>query len=270
MTPCFLASQEDGWIPLAHTHEEVQQRLLNNLSNHRALAVDVFWERGLQDLNAKTERSIPYSRKLEKYFNAFNDIFFFGAVTDDLCKLTFVKAGWRRWNRNQSGDCDEGFTTDHRRSQISHRSRPLTKVYIYERLDQDDEAMLLHKCLEILLHEMIHAFIHIYICLCPSCEVQTARLEGSGGHGVTWHLLADAMEDFTARFLGLELDLGRGDAAYELEEEISRPAATNFGVDRMAEEGTEDDTIDGTSSEALTDIPEYVAEEEISDLMYQS
>lgn len=157
-----------------------------------------------------------------------------------------------------------------RRSGIPHRSRPLAKVYIYERLDQDDEAMLLHKYLEILLHEMIHAFIHIYICLCPSCEVQTARLEGPGGHGVTWHLLADAMEDFTARFLGLELDLGRGDAAGELEEEISRPAARNSGVDRMAEEDTEDDTTDGASSEELTDIPEYVAEEERSDSMYQS
>lgn len=173
-------------------------------------------------------------------------------------------------DRNQDGDCDEGFTTDPRRSGIPHRSRPLAKVYIYERLDQDDEAMLLHKYLEILLHEIIHAVIHIYICLCPSCEVQTARWEGPGGHGVTWHLLADAMEDFTARFLGLELDLGRGDAADELEEEISRPAARNSGVDRMAEEDTEDDTTDGASSEELTDIPEYVAEEESSDLMYQS
>jgi hypothetical protein len=254
MTTCFLVSEGDRWIPLAHSHAEVQQRLLNNSSNQRALGVDIFWYGELHDLITQSS-NISVKRKLTEYFNVFNDIFFFGALTEDLCKLTLVKAGWRRWNRNRDGEHDEGFTTDPRKTRRPGVSQSLTKIYIYERLDQNDEVMLLHKYLEILLHEMIHAFIHIYICLCPSCKISTLRLEGSGGHGVTWHLLADATEDFSASFLGLALDLGRADAVEELEEDISIPAFKEAGVDRTADGDAEDDTTDGASSEKPNDSP---------------
>jgi hypothetical protein len=206
----------DGWIHLAHTHEEVQQRLLKNESKQRQYAVDYFWNKNLENLNIFPTRHALDSWNVQKYFELFNKIFFFGALTEDFCELKFVEevgVSREEWHRNSTHDDAEGYTTDPRR-RLRYRGR--TKISIFEQKDDVSKATLLRRYLGTLLHEMIHAFIHIYICLSPSCEAQTAQLEGSGGHGITWHRLALAFEEFAGNWLGLELDLGRADVVSEL------------------------------------------------------
>jgi hypothetical protein len=272
MTPCFLVSHGDPlrsqtsstnpWIPLGHSHEEVQQQLLNNSSNQRALAVEIFWERVFQDLDAQSEKRIETKESLNEYYNIFNDIFFFGALTDDLCKLKLVRTWWRKWDQNNAGDRDEGYTTDLRKLRISRRSRALTKIYIYQRPDENNKAEPLHKYLEILLHEMIHAFIHVFICCCPSCEARTTRFEGCGGHGVTWHVLAEDMEDFAARFLSLKLDLGRTQEKHELKGGNTKQRKNSHfvsSVDGKDEDDIGSDMTDGGIADELTDLSEYAS-----------
>ncbi|KAH8793282.1 hypothetical protein BGZ57DRAFT_456523 [Hyaloscypha finlandica] len=170
----------DGWIHLAHTHEEVQHRLLKNESKQRQYAVDYFWIKNLENLNIFPTRHALDSWNVQKYFELFNKIFFFGALTDDFCELKFVEevgVSREEWHRNRTHDDAEGYTTDPRR-RLRYRGR--TKISIFEQKDDVSKATLLRRYLGTLLHEMIHAFIHIYICLSPSCEAQTAQLEGTG------------------------------------------------------------------------------------------
>jgi hypothetical protein len=144
---------------------------------------------------------------VHKYFELFNKIFFFGALTKDFCELKFVEevgVSREEWHRNSTHDDAEGYTTDPRR-RLFYQGR--TKISIFEQKDDVSKATLLRRYLGTLLHEMIHAFIHIYICLPPSCEAQTAQLEGSSGHGITWHRLAKAFEEFAGNWLGLESTL---------------------------------------------------------------
>ena len=207
----------DRWIPLSHTHEEVQQRLLENESKQRQFAVDYFWNKNLENLNIFPTRHALDSWNVQKYFELFNKIFFFGALTKDFCELKFVEevgVSREEWHRNSTHEDVEGHTTDPRRHRLCYQG--CTKISIFEQKDDVSKATLLRRYLGTLLHEMIHAFIHIYICLSPSCEAQTAQLEGSGGHGITWHRLALAFEEFAANWLGLELDLGRADVVSEL------------------------------------------------------
>jgi len=204
----------DGWIPQAHSHEEIQKRLLENHSCQRYIGVQTFKKRNLENMDILSSQALV-GMNLQRYFDKFNKIFFFGALKNGNCELTFVESeGWEneRWLQNKNSDDNEGQTIDPRRRMLcpTERSQVRTKIYIYEQKDNSSPATLLRKYLATLLHEMIHAFVFIFVPLCPSTESRIAQLEGSNGHGETWHTLA---KDF-GKFVGTEVlnELENGEA----------------------------------------------------------
>jgi hypothetical protein len=95
-------------------------------------------------VNKQSESNIPTRQLLIDYFNIFNEIFFFGTLTEELCELTFVPAKWNMWIRKKLGENDEGYATD-RRNRLKRRDEAHAKIYIYELLAQRNKAKLLHK-----------------------------------------------------------------------------------------------------------------------------
>ena len=72
----------------------------------------------------------------------------------------------------------------------------------------DDIKACFNKEVQILLHEMIHAFFGIFGCMCKDCY----SLESCGtpdGHGLYWQNLALAIEKATEEHFGTAISLDR-------------------------------------------------------------
>jgi hypothetical protein len=57
-----------------------------------------------------------------------------------------------------------------------------------------------------LLHELVHAYFAMYVCM---CEAYKKDVHDAGIHGVAWHHVAAVVERATLPVLGVPLDLGR-------------------------------------------------------------
>jgi len=60
--------------------------------------------------------------------------------------------------------------------------------------------------LSTLLHELVHAYLGIYACRCPSFVKDVESLKG---HGLAWQRIASSVEHNAPRFIHLPLILGR-------------------------------------------------------------
>ncbi|KAI4923611.1 uncharacterized protein J4E92_007585, partial [Alternaria infectoria] len=60
--------------------------------------------------------------------------------------------------------------------------------------------------LSTLLHELVHAYLGIYACRCPSFVKDVESLKG---HGLAWQRIASSVEHNAPRFIHLPLVLGR-------------------------------------------------------------
>jgi hypothetical protein len=144
------------------------------------------------------------------YFLFFDKIFFFSAIQDN-CGFSFVHPPLTDWGGNiLHGKCrplDDDFKP----------TNTLSSWLVS--LVEMDGKLRLHSYIEILLHEMLHAYFQIYVCRCLSCEKRNDIFLGLTGHGYAWQLAAIQLEDVCSQRLGYTVNLGQAISfARELEE----------------------------------------------------
>ena len=73
-----------------------------------------------------------------------------------------------------------------------------------------DEETRLMSYLSTLLHEMLHVFFGVYVCLCSNaCRKRHADEIGRNGHRRSWQLAALVVEEASLLLLGEAVDLSR-------------------------------------------------------------
>ncbi|KAF8848567.1 hypothetical protein BDZ45DRAFT_753689 [Acephala macrosclerotiorum] len=204
MSRCFLIPSRNrsasAWTRFAHDHDEVETRFLDNFHEIDDDNIQQFHDAGLSDLDAKTDDYSPEDNDLlQDYFNSFNDMFFFSALSGDRCGLRMVckydENGHRdsEWLDNRRSEGLDGSASDRRPNKLG---RPCKCRVSAPKLRRN------------LLHEMVHAFIHVYTCYCNRCKRSFETEDGQYGHGSTWHAMATELEEFVKDKLDLDVDLG--------------------------------------------------------------
>jgi hypothetical protein len=105
--------------------------------------------------------------------------------------MTLVLRHQLRWQESIDKHC-EGYCTDRGHDhfsdrQFSDRFKIQTEIVIFERRDVADKARRLRIYMQILLHEMLHAFSTNFVCFCIDCRVGFADIHGITGHGLPWY-----------------------------------------------------------------------------------
>jgi hypothetical protein len=194
---------------MAHFHSELVEGVLHNIRNSDPSIVSAFRTRGLHNLSQQTEDpSFQDAKLLRNYWECFNEIFFSKALQYKRSGFDMINRSELEWQKN-SGEIS-GYTKEHRR-EVPYRYQIHAPIYILEILKSESvgDAQRMRNYIGTLLHEMIHAFIQTYTCLCDGCEERNKIHEGRKGHGRTWQTIAHAVERFCSNELGLELDLNR-------------------------------------------------------------
>jgi hypothetical protein len=210
MNSCFLLAHEErhefqdynGWIPLAHSYPELQERVLYNIRNYSTSTARAFQDRGLNNLEQQVnEPSFDDEGLLSDYFEIFNELFFFSALTPARSRFGMIKT----WQNDWEGGI-EGYTNDIRHCGC-YRYEIEAPIYIMESETPNDEERMLGY-IGTLLHEMLHSFIQNYACACDICGEEFKSCEGQTGHGCTWQSIAYAVESFVCTCLVSQLILG--------------------------------------------------------------
>ena len=157
---------------------------------------------------------------LQIYFDAFNNMFFFGALITPRCSWRFVKLRSKKWQKSIELDCS-AYTTDYRGTRGVNAVNIRSTITIFEIDIVQTRSSCLRKYVQNLLHEMLHAFFNIYVRHCPDCNNEALALGGTTGHGLPWLRVALQLERFCKQELDLSVDLGRALALageiYEIE-----------------------------------------------------
>jgi hypothetical protein len=152
----------------------------------------------------------PYKKVEENviirtYFQIFDRIFFFGALKG-LVRVAFAPPEEMGFSL---GRCATRYLN-------SRALIPVNFAASIEIIDfsQYEEVNLRNTkrdfYLGVLLHEMLHAYIAIYLCTCnEGCNALYGAAMGRSGHGDLWIDAAFAIEQATGPLLGMRLDLGR-------------------------------------------------------------
>lgn len=156
---------------------------------------------------------------IKKYFDIFNDAFF-GGLLKGYCKIEFVRKESVR-KRNYGGILGRchGHWPGHERDPRFKLESPYVTITIVEDCnhyyhDNTDILGRIRGNMEVLVHEMLHAILFIYACVCDHGCGARGLQANVGHHDVAWQAAANAIEraDDARRIghlLGLSLDLGR-------------------------------------------------------------
>ncbi|KAI0975333.1 hypothetical protein F4678DRAFT_484959 [Xylaria arbuscula] len=157
---------------------------------------------------------------LVKFFRLFDEFFFFGALVINRaiprCQALMVnlKAGAPKKNLKRSDPayyfCLEGRHPFGYTEHIYLRKiGPIMKICIagetfYKDGDKHMGADKVHFFLKTLAHEMVHAYLSLFMCHCKICYKDFPNTKGVSGHGKTFMVLLDCM-DQTLRSWGVGL-----------------------------------------------------------------
>ncbi|KAF7877431.1 hypothetical protein EAF04_001108 [Stromatinia cepivora] len=154
----------------------------------------------------------PIEKVLEKYFHIFDDLFFRGTLEKHVILVTSHSpaatiAGCK-------GHTSEDSNTVFKRAkngQLQCRFNPVSTITIY--IDEELEPIsgkVLKGLFGVLVHEMCHAFFHIYGCVGQCCNEGSLTL-GTRGHGVMFQEITFDIQTMAASksVLGFNLNMGR-------------------------------------------------------------
>jgi hypothetical protein len=150
---------------------------------------------------------------LEQFFNVFSDIFFNSALRG-LCKVQF----YPQISPQKHGECISPYHSLLGRQRIPENFASLINLksrVTDARFQNMNPAKRPRKYLGTLLHEMLHAFLGIYICdgkRCSSrveCRNRYLTAIGRKGHKEEWQWAALEFEKAALALLGEELDIHR-------------------------------------------------------------
>jgi hypothetical protein len=157
-----------------------------------------------------------------RYYEYFNDIIFCGSL-EGLCAIRFCSDSDRLGiSPDDLGAAITPMTGSIHRAQIPDGYAALIKIK--DRRGESplmDEEARRNSYLSTLLHEMLHVFFGVYVCLCSNaCRKRHADEIGRNGHRKSWQLAALAVEEACLPLLGEALDLSRRMSFEEDEEYV--------------------------------------------------
>lgn len=157
-----------------------------------------------------------------RYYDYFNDIIFCGTL-EGLCTVRFCRdSDHLRMGPDDLGAAITPMTGAIHRAQIPDGYAALIKIK--DRSGESphvDEETRLMSYLSTLLHEMLHVFFGVYVCLCSdACRKRHAEEIGRNGHRKSWQLAALAVEEASLPLLGEAVDLSRRISFEEDEEYV--------------------------------------------------
>ena len=177
-----------------------------------------------QELYARVGTARPTESDMVDAFDIFDQLFFDCSVSTISVELV-TNEQLQADDRPSSPACKRlwlyGRTTT---PSTSYSTKFITELYIDHCLDgantkHDGETSFLTLC-GALLHELCHAFLHLYSCSkaggwpveneCPSsaaCTIHQKENMGSTAHGRAWHHLVKTFEECIPRILGVKLKL---------------------------------------------------------------
>lgn len=195
---------------MAHSHSELVDGVRDRIRSFKPDAKLSFRIRELHNLFQQAEEPrLQVEMILEEFYEGFNEIFFSTALQHH-SKFKLIKAGTYEWEQRK--DDFWGYTQV--LVEMSCRQELQANIHILERVAiEETYAQRKQNYLQILLYEMIHAFVQIYTCRCADCFEKYKAYDAAGktGHGRTWQVISHAVQKFCCNELGLKLDLYRED-----------------------------------------------------------
>lgn len=157
-----------------------------------------------------------------RYYDYFNDIIFCGSL-EGLCAIRFCRdSDHHGMGPDDLGAAITPTTGLTHRAQIPDGYAALIKIK--DRSGESphvDEETRRTSYLSTLLHEMLHVFFGVYVCLCSNaCRRRHADEIGRDGHRRSWQLAALAVEEASVPLLGEAVDLSRRISFEEDEEYV--------------------------------------------------
>jgi hypothetical protein len=128
---------------------------------------------------------------LNRLFEVFNTVIFGGALPARLCSWRFHRKGSKEWEENQKGRQYLGAANDYRFPGMGTRADgALASFDLYELSKEEDETprssvKRLLEYLGIMVHEMVHCLVFVYVCGCDECRARLDNPDGTPGHAVT-------------------------------------------------------------------------------------
>jgi hypothetical protein len=211
ITRCKAASQRRG-SQLSPLQVDAMKIFSDTLPHHEkvkdASETDIFIKSHLIHLKAL----------MFNYFLVFDQLFFFGSLLGH-CELV-LSPDFRNWTLGEC--CPDLFS-----------GKAIITIYNIRETTFEDRVQ---SYLCTLLHEMIHAYIQVYVQIdhiSHSRGLVSHLGVGYTQHGVAWHNIAHALEQAVndPKLLGLQLDLGR-QVSLDAEIYYTEEHSGFMGVDR--------------------------------------
>lgn len=136
------------------------------------------------------------TEELSQFMQLFDEFFFFGAMVNKGRPRVFFRIwtlGDRHANRLVSPFFEPilpwGFTRD----RYVRGYGPVSEIHIAGSTFYRAPIPLWF-LVETLIHEMVHAYMHLFLCRCPTCSRDILNTCGLGGHGQTFLMLIDCID----------------------------------------------------------------------------
>ncbi|TGO36298.1 hypothetical protein BHYA_0129g00190 [Botrytis hyacinthi] len=149
---------------------------------------------------------------LQKYFHIFDDLFFRSTLNEYVTLITALPGNNLLGCQGHTSQESKAIYRRGKKDIIECRFRPRSTITIFLGLEFEPiNGEKLKKLFGILVHEMCHAFFHIYSCVGRCCNHGSLEQLGTRGHGVMFQELAFNIQLMAENkdVLGLNLNMGR-------------------------------------------------------------
>ncbi|TGJ84352.1 hypothetical protein E0Z10_g4401 [Xylaria hypoxylon] len=151
---------------------------------------------------AKCSKKPLTTRDMNKFLSLFDQFFFAGAMVNNGRPRAYCKL-WHKESPNVQRFAPEiledrmpwGYTGDrYIRGYGQVAEIHIPGASFFDHPEQITAAFFL----ETLVHEMVHAYVNIFMCRCKACDQDMVNTRGLTGHGKTFIMLLDCI-DYTLR-----------------------------------------------------------------------
>jgi hypothetical protein len=149
----------------------------------------------------------PDAFLMKSYFDIFNELFFFGSLGP--CELVFHHHSVEK----VSGMHQISTTLSHRQPTLLPKDT-LCRIVLWRCHEYENSPQPIKGYLGTLLHEMVHAALALYVCMCDKkCQQDATNSDGWTGHGHMWMRTASTIQVACDDILGELLNLDIRDCA---------------------------------------------------------
>jgi hypothetical protein len=198
--------QDNPMVPLSYSSEDISAAVVQFIrracQNKPTVSQRIILTR-YKDFCPLNVGNPEHPQNLDRCFDLFNGLFFNG-ILFDFCSASFAV---RTHDSNRAGQSIMEYDLGDEDSTLGCNIQVFTNT---RRYIAKPHLRRLEVYLGILLHEMAHAVLQLYTCICePFCS---QRKGNEAGHGASWQAIAYAAQYAALKLLGLQLDLGREQA----------------------------------------------------------